>query len=146
MKTLYEVLEISHKASAEEVKKAFRRKSLKYHPDINPAEDAAETFRLVYYAYLVLSEPELRRRYDEKLLTIGRKMMTLYDILNVPLNTPLPDIKRSFRSLAFQYHPDFNPAQDAADRFRLIYYANMVLSNDQKRDRYDQKIAQFGYE
>ncbi|HDR05763.1 MAG TPA: hypothetical protein ENN84_11045 [Candidatus Marinimicrobia bacterium] len=146
MKTLYEVLGISHKASAEEVKKAFRRQSLKYHPDINPAENAADMFRLIYYAYFILSEKELRQRYNEKLLTIGRKMMTLYDILNVPLNTPLPDIKRSFRSLAFQYHPDYNPTQDASAHFRLIYYANTILCNEQKRDRYDQKIAQFGYE
>ena len=60
----YEVLEVARNASEEEVRRAFRRKAMEYHPDRNKSTDAAERFKEVSEAYQVLSDPDQRRRYD----------------------------------------------------------------------------------
>ncbi|KAI7827780.1 DnaJ domain-containing protein, partial [Kickxella alabastrina] len=62
----YELLGISTTATADEVKKAYRRLSLKWHPDKNPTrrEEASEQFKLLAQAYSVLSDSELRMQYD----------------------------------------------------------------------------------
>ncbi len=61
----YEVLGVAKDASPEDVKKAFRKAALKYHPDRNPGDKEAEgKFKEVAEAYEVLSDPERRSRYD----------------------------------------------------------------------------------
>ncbi|PRI12241.1 molecular chaperone DnaJ [Leucobacter massiliensis] len=60
----YETLGVSREATAEEIKKAYRRLARELHPDVNPSEDAAERFKNVTHAYDVLSDPEQRQRYD----------------------------------------------------------------------------------
>ncbi len=60
----YEVLGISHAASGEDVKKAFRKLALEYHPDRNKNSDAEERFKEVSEAYQVLSNTEKRSVYD----------------------------------------------------------------------------------
>ena len=60
----YDVLGVARDASAEDIKKAYRRLARELHPDVNPGEDTSEKFKLVTHAYDVLSDPEQRRRYD----------------------------------------------------------------------------------
>ncbi len=62
----YEVLGVGKNASADEIKRAYRRMAMKYHPDKNPNDKEAETkFKECAEAYEVLSDPEKRQRYDK---------------------------------------------------------------------------------
>jgi hypothetical protein len=68
MTDYYKLLGIAHNASIDEIKKAYRQSALKYHPDKNPGNKAAEEmFKQVSRAYAVLSDAEERKAYDYKI-------------------------------------------------------------------------------
>ncbi len=65
-KDYYKILGINKNSSEEEIKKAYKKLALQYHPDKNPGnKEAEEKFKEINEAYEVLSDPEKRKKYDE---------------------------------------------------------------------------------
>ncbi len=65
-KDFYEILGISKNADAAEIKKAYRKKAIEFHPDKNPGnKEAEENFKLAAEAYEVLSDPQKKAKYDQ---------------------------------------------------------------------------------
>jgi DnaJ-class molecular chaperone len=72
----YEILGISQTATLEEIKKAFRKKCMEYHPDINHNannEECHEMMCKINEAYRILKDPESRMRYDQMLIFLNKK-------------------------------------------------------------------------
>jgi DnaJ-class molecular chaperone len=65
MNDLYQILGISKDASQEEIKKAYRKLALKWHPDKNKSSEAEEKFKEINQAYEILSDPQKKQTYDQ---------------------------------------------------------------------------------
>ena len=61
-----------------------------------------------------------------------------YEILGLNKNASDEDIKRAYRRLARQYHPDVNKASDAEEKFKEVVEADEILKDPEKRKQYDQ--------
>ena len=66
-KSYYEILGISTNASQADIKKAYQRLAMKYHPDRNKAKNASEKFKEIQKAFQTLNDPNERSKYDRKL-------------------------------------------------------------------------------
>ncbi|MCW7754724.1 J domain-containing protein [Desulfobotulus sp. H1] len=90
----YTLLGVDRRASADEIKKAYRRLAVKHHPDKNPNDPGAEaTFKKISEAYAVLSDPEKRQQYDMYGSTGFQQRYSQEDIFR---NFDFSDIFREF--------------------------------------------------
>lgn len=64
-------------------------------------------------------------------------MSNHYEVLGVPRDATKDQIKKAYRKLARELHPDVNPSPEAEERFKQVTHAYEVLSDDQQRDMYD---------
>ena len=66
-KTYYQVLDVSPRADADEIRKAYRKLAKTAHPDVNPSPDAQDKFVMIAEAFEILSDPQKRSVYDLRL-------------------------------------------------------------------------------
>jgi curved DNA-binding protein len=107
----YEVLGAPHTATAEEIKKRYRKLAHKHHPDVNPGDKSAEDrFKELNEAYEVLSDPEKRKRYDQ----LGQNWKGGADF------TPPPGWKGAPADFGGNYSEE-NSAGDFSDFFETLF-------------------------
>ena len=73
------------------------------------------------------------------------KYKNYYEILNVNRKSSMQDIKLSYRKLAKMYHPDTSKEENAEEKFKDVNEAYDVLTNDEKRRKYDRQVHKYGY-
>ncbi|CDK25759.1 unnamed protein product [Kuraishia capsulata CBS 1993] len=110
----YEVLEIDRGASAEEIRKAYRRLALKYHPDKNRDHNAEDMFKKISEAYRVLSDPQTKRDYDK---TIPRTYPPKSEKTYSPASGYY---QRQYQSPKQEY----NSSRSNSNRFHHSYYGD----------------------
>jgi curved DNA-binding protein len=108
-KDYYQTLGVAQDASADQVKKAFRRLARKYHPDVSREADAELRMREVNEAYAVLSDPEKRAAYDK----LGQGYQTGQDF------RPPPDWDAGFEFSGRGFSP--HEAADFSDFFAELF-------------------------
>ena len=88
----YEVLGVDKTADEKEIKKAYRKLAMKYHPDVSEEEGSEEKFKAISEAYVVLSDDEKRQRYDQ----FGHAGMDGYTAEDFYQNVNFDDIFQGF--------------------------------------------------
>jgi molecular chaperone DnaJ len=105
LKDYYQILNVSQDASAEDIKKAFRRLALQYHPDRNPGNvwEAGEKFKEINEAYEVLSNEQRRWQYNRlaSLASYPRRTMPVEDIFNDLGSESVLEMLRKLYGLGF---------------------------------------------
>ncbi|XP_073658690.1 dnaJ homolog subfamily C member 18 isoform X1 [Tursiops truncatus] len=105
----YEILGVSRNASDEELKKAYRKLALKFHPDKNCAPGATDAFKAIGNAFAVLSNPDKRLRYDE------------YGDEQVTFTTP--------RARPYNYYRDFEADITPEELFNVFFGGHFPTGN-----------------
>ena len=109
-KDYYQTLGVAHDATAEDIKKAFRKLARKYHPDVSKEADADARMKDVNEAYAVLSDPEKRAAYDR----LGQGSQPGQDF------RPPPDWESDFRAAAGRGYSQAEAA-DFSDFFAELF-------------------------
>ncbi|XP_052597848.1 dnaJ homolog subfamily C member 18 isoform X1 [Peromyscus californicus insignis] len=105
----YEILGVSRNASDEELKKAYRKLALKFHPDKNCAPGATDAFKAIGNAFAVLSNPDKRLRYDE------------YGDEQVTFTAP--------RARSYHYYRDFEADISPEELFNVFFGGHFPSGN-----------------
>lgn len=110
-KNFYEILDISENAGSEEIKKAYRKLSMMYHPDKNKNNPVATSkFQEISEAYETLSDPEKKKEYDLMRNNPFMKMMNGQNMSQPGVN-PVDELFASFFGMPFGNMPSFGPGQ-----------------------------------
>ena len=134
-KDYYKILEIDKNSSPEEIRKAYKKLVLKYHPDKNPenVEESEKKFKEIYEAYSVLSNPSKKSDYD----SFGRTNFQSFDYTNIDpfsfFNDYFKDneeFNEDIRGINFNNNNDEDePKNDVERRFneieKRLKYMNM---------------------
>lgn len=123
MEDFYKILEVSQEATADEIKKSFRKLAKKYHPDTDVNDKTlGPKFQKINEAYSILSDDKLRKEYDEKLAksrqgAAGRVNEKNENKKQAGGSRPAGDIKSAMENLNDQFAQffGFNPKSNKVD-------------------------------
>ena len=113
----YEVLGVDKSADQKEIKKAYRKLAMKYHPDVNDDENSSEKFKEISEAYAVLSDDEKRQRYDQ----FGHAGMDGFTAEDFYQNVNFEDIFQGFGFDIGNIFDMFGFGGGGKNRFRYIH-------------------------
>ena len=124
----YEILEISRTATQEEIKKAYRKMALKYHPDRNPGDkEAEEKFKLVNEAYQVLSDENKRAVYD-RYGKAGLEGQGFHGYQNQSYEDIMDDLSAIFESVFGGGFSGRRASSGSGEKYNLDLSAQMEIS------------------
>ncbi|KMZ68632.1 Chaperone protein dnaJ 49 [Zostera marina] len=112
VKDYYQVLGLERNCTTEDMRKAYRKLSLKVHPDKNKAPGAEEAFKALSKAFQCLSNEESKQRYD----LVGS-------------DEPVQHVRRSARNSGFGYNGFYEGEVDAEEIFRNFFFGSMAPAN-----------------
>ncbi|MCY4475511.1 MAG: DnaJ domain-containing protein [Chloroflexi bacterium] len=160
----YEILGVSSDAPTDEIRHAFRREAMVWHPDLNKSPDAPRMMQLVNRAWEALGDPEKRAEHDREIAQRARyykdhrseldpfeefrenmlpwlleRAIDLYDVLGVSTNATLDEIDRAYiyRQQSIEENPNFAGDPAASAFMSLVRVGHFVLSNPEFRAEYD---------
>lgn len=144
METLYDILEVSRKASKEVIEKAYKTLAKKYHPDLQTPENKAiaeEKMKKINEAYSILSDESKRQEYDEKLEQIDEQ--------NKVQNNPQANHYESAsnNTKVNQQFEDWKKAYASLSRREQIKLKRKIEreANEEYRKRYEEYFRSLGY-
>lgn len=116
-KDFYEILGVQKNATDEDLKKAYRKLALKFHPDKNFAPGATDAFKAIGNAYAVLSNPEKRQQYDQ------------YGDQSATLNVPQPSTHSRHHGHYRNFHRDFEADISPEELFNIFFGGRFPTGN-----------------
>lgn len=114
-KDFYEILGVQKNAADEDLKKAYRKLALRFHPDKNFAPGATDAFKAIGNAYAVLSNPEKRQQYDQ----YGEQSV----------NAPQPSAHSRHPGHQRSFHRDFQPDISPEELFNIFFGGRFPTGN-----------------
>lgn len=144
----YSILEVDKNSAFEEIKSAFRKQCIKWHPDKNQGTDTTEKMQLINEAYLILKDTEAREKYDiewyeyheylkaknnyqkEEIFEEDHVDFTEYEFKDEILEKWINNAKKQSVDLANQAIKDFKDIakEGAMGSLRYIFYQVIVIS------------------
>ncbi len=161
----YEILGVSQGAPMDEIRRAYRREAMEWHPDRNKDPNAPRMMGLINEAWEVLGNPERRAEYDREIVERTRyyesvgtdrdtldgfrvyllpwlleREIDLYEVLGVPNNATVEDVRRAYADHleTIEYSREFGFDATGTVFMRLLRIAGAVLSHPEARAEYDQ--------